>query len=200
MKTGVLSKADILEEYLAGNIFIDPFEESLVGVDSVDIRLGKHLEVPDFASTKVESFEHPFYQSYHIIDVKNGIIPARHKIEIEEDQPYKFMPGSRILASSYEVFGSLTCMIELDGKSTRARSEFIQIHATAKTVHVGHTLSITFEMFNNTPNVIYLWYKDPIAQILFYPLSSIPEELYNGNFGHGRDNWHNQLNHVTKDM
>jgi dCTP deaminase len=193
MNGGVLSRPDILREIESGNITIDPFEPNLVGVDSIDIRLGENLEVPDFFSTKTESFEH---QSYHIIDVKNGIIPKRHRIKIAHDQPYKFMPGSRVLASSLEVFGSTTCMIELDGKSTRARAEFIQIHATAKTIHIGHKLSITFEMFNNTPNVIYLWYGEPIAQILFYPVSSIPEELYNGNYGHGQDNFDNQLSHL----
>ena len=79
-------------------------------------------------------------------------------------------------------------MIELSGKSSLARIGLI-VHNTAGLINPGHYLNITLELCNLNSVPIVLHPHMEIAQLLFSPISSIPEKMYHQNGRYAKDNW-----------
>ncbi len=65
----------------------------------------------------------------------------------------------------------------LEGKSSLGRIGLI-IHATAGYLDPGNKLKMTLELHNIASLPIKLYYKMPIAQLSFTPLSSVAEHPY----------------------
>jgi dCTP deaminase len=79
---------------------------------------------------------------------------------------------------TYEVVGVGNDMVgRLEGKSSLGRIGLI-IHATAGYLDPGNRLKMTLELHNVSPLPIKLYYKMPIAQMSFTPLSSAAEHPY----------------------
>ena len=161
----ILSDRDIKKSLKDGRIKIEPLFPNSIQPASVDLHLG-----PDFLF---------FRTSEHVcIDPKEPIDNMMESTTINAKKQFIIHPGEFALGMTYEVVGVADDMVgRLEGKSSLGRIGLI-IHATAGYLDPGNKLKMTLELHNNSPVPIKLYYKMPIAQISFTPLSSVAEHPY----------------------
>jgi dCTP deaminase len=161
----ILSDKDIKRYMAEGKISIDPFEPERVQPASVDLRLGDTFLIFDTVN-------------HHIIDVKEPVEGLMRRVVIEGDKPFILHPGEFALGMTYEVVGVGEDVVgRLEGKSSLGRLGII-IHATAGYLDPGNKLRLTLELSNIGKLPVKLYYKMPIAQMSFSPLSSACERPY----------------------
>jgi dCTP deaminase len=162
----ILSDKDIKKAIKEGEISIDPLFPNSVQPASVDLHLGADFLV---------------FRTHRdvCIDPK---IPVEHlmdKVAIDDKKQFIIHPGEFALGMTYEVVGVADDMVgRLEGKSSIGRMGLI-IHATAGYLDPGNKLKMTLELHNVSTLPIKLYYKMPIAQMSFTPLSSAAERPYN---------------------
>ncbi|MEK7187323.1 MAG: dCTP deaminase [Patescibacteria group bacterium] len=161
----ILSDTDIKKALETGRVVIDPLFPDSIQPASVDLHLG-----PDFLI---------FRNSGHVcIDLKEPIDDIMTEVIIDKDRPFILHPGEFALGMTYEIVGVADDMVgRLEGKSSLGRVGLI-IHATAGYLDPGNKLKMTLELHNISNLPIKLYYKMPIAQISFTPLSSPAEHPY----------------------
>ncbi|KPJ84659.1 deoxycytidine triphosphate deaminase [Parcubacteria bacterium SG8_24] len=161
----IFSDRDIRQAVREGRISIDPFEPDNVQPASVDLRLDNHFLVFDTVS-------------HHIIDVKRPVDSLMKRVEIDEEQPFILHPGEFALGATFEEVGVGDDVVgRLEGKSSLGRLGII-IHATAGYLDPGNRLKLTLELSNIGRLPVKLYYRMPIAQISFSPLTSACETPY----------------------
>lgn len=168
----ILTDREIRLEIEAGNIGFDPHidRELQIGDASVDVRLGRHLRIPE--------------RDENII-----IRPtARNRPELygalrEIDQTGYNLPSSKlVLGSTYEKLTLPNYLLaRLEGKSSLARFGLL-VHATSAHIDPGYSGVIVLELFNLGPNTIVLEPMMLIAHILFEKVSMPPSKSYSGQF------------------
>ncbi len=161
----ILSDRDIKKALATGQISIEPYEESRVQPASVDVRLNDRFLI--------------FKTSQHyVIDVKEPVDDMMSEVIIDEDHPFVLHPGEFALGTVYETIGVGDDMVgRLEGKSSLGRLGII-IHATAGYLDPGNKLKMTLELHNIGRLPVKLYYKMPIAQMSFSPLSSKADNPY----------------------
>lgn len=161
----ILSDRDIKKAVARGRIVIDPFEEEFLQPASIDLRLNKSFLI--------------FRNSAHaFIDVKEPIDDMMEEVEITNERPFILHPSEFALGSTYETIGVADDIVgRLEGKSSLGRIGVI-IHATAGYLDPGNKLKMTLELHNIGSLPVKLYYKMPIAQMSFMPLSSKAEQPY----------------------
>ncbi|MCR4328736.1 MAG: dCTP deaminase [Patescibacteria group bacterium] len=161
----ILSDRDIKKNLESGRITVDPLFPDSIQPASVDLHLG-----PDFLF---------FITDEHVcIDLKEPIDYMMKSVTIDETKQFILHPGQFALGMTYEVVGVANDMVgRLEGKSSLGRVGLI-IHATAGYIDPGNKLKITLELHNISSLPIKLYYKMPIAQISFSPLSSEADAPY----------------------
>jgi dCTP deaminase len=162
----ILSDRDIKQAITDGDIFIDPYNDSMLQPASVDLRLGKHFLVYDRNKSA-------------IIDAKKPVEGLMREVSIDEDEPFILHPGEFALGMIYEKTGVSDAMVgRLEGKSSVGRLG-LMIHVTAGFLDPGNTVNMTLDLFNTASLPILLYYKMPIAQMVFERVSSSSERPYN---------------------
>jgi dCTP deaminase len=162
----ILSDKDIKKALKGGKITIDPLFPKSVQPASVDLHLGCDFLV--FRTHKDVC-----------IDPKNPIEYLMDKVFINDKKQFIIHPGEFALGMTYEIIGVADDMVgRLEGKSSIGRMGLI-IHATAGYLDPGNKLKMTLELHNVSTLPIKLYYKMPIAQMSFTPLSSRAEHPYN---------------------
>lgn len=161
----ILSDKDIKGSIKSGRITIEPYDEKFIQPASIDLHLDKNFLIFDITQ--------------HIcIDVKKPIDNLMKSIVISEDEAFVIHPGEFALANTLEKVGVANDMVgRLEGKSSLGRIGLI-IHATAGYLDPGNNLRLTLELSNVGKLPIKLYYKMPIAQMSFTPLSSPAEVSY----------------------
>lgn len=161
----ILSDKDIKKAIEVGKIRVEPFEEERVQPASVDLRLGKEFLI--------------FKWAEHIcIDVKEPVDDLMEEVVIDDERPFILHPGEFALGVTYEKVGVADDMVgRLEGKSSLGRLGII-IHATAGYLDPGNNLHMTLELHNLGNLPVKLYYKMPIAQLSFTPLSGVAEKPY----------------------
>jgi dCTP deaminase len=161
----ILSDRDIKKFLKSGRISIDPLFPKAIQPASVDLHLGA-----DFLF---------FRTSDHVcIDPKEPIDQMMEATKISDKKQFIIHPGEFALGMTYEVVGVGDDMVgRLEGKSSLGRIGLI-IHATAGYLDPGNKLKMTLELSNISPVPIKLYYKMPIAQMSFTPLSSKADHPY----------------------
>ena len=161
----ILSDKDIKKSLKDGQITIDPLFPNSLQPASVDLHLGA-----DFLIFKTDS---------HVaIDPKQPLDEMMEKVKINDKKQFVIHPGQFALGMTYEVVGVSEDMVgRLEGKSSLGRIGLI-IHATAGYLDPGNKLKMTLELHNIANLPIILYYKMPIAQLSFTPLSSAAEHAY----------------------
>jgi dCTP deaminase len=161
----ILSDRDIKKCLESGKISIDPLFPNSIQPASVDVHLG-----PDFLIFRTDE---------HVcIDPKEPVEPLMEEVKIDENRQFIIHPGEFALGMTYEVVGVSEDMVcRLEGKSSLGRIGLI-IHATAGYIDPGNKLKITLELHNIASLPIKLYYKMPIAQVSFSPVSSPVETAY----------------------
>ena len=161
----ILSDRDIKRHIHEGKITITPYDEKYVQPASIDLHLDKTFLIFDTVN-------------HHIIDVKQPVKDLMRRIEIDENKPFIIHPGEFVLGSVLEKTGVANDIVgRLEGKSSLGRIGII-IHATAGYLDPGNNLNLTLELSNIGSLPVKLYYKMPIAQISFSPLSSPCERAY----------------------
>jgi dCTP deaminase len=161
----ILSDRDIKKALKDGRITVNPLFPHAIQPASVDLHLGA-----DFLVFKTEECI--------AIDPKEPVDHMMGKVRIDERHQFIIHPGEFALGMTYEVTGVASDMVgRLEGKSSLGRIGLI-IHATAGYLDPGNKLKMTLELHNVSPLPIKLYYKMPIAQMSFTPLSSPAEHPY----------------------
>ena len=161
----ILSDKDIKKSLAEGRIVIDPMFPNSIQPASVDMHLGANFLV--FKNT-----------NFPYIDLAKPIDEMMEEVEIHEGRQFILHPGEFALGLTYETVGVAEDMVgRLEGKSSLGRVGLI-IHATAGYLDPGNKLKMTLELHNIANLPIMLYYKMPIAQMSFTPLSSKAEIPY----------------------
>ena len=161
----ILSDADIKKHLENGKITVEPLFPKAIQPASVDLHLGADFLI--FKST-----------GHVCIDPKENIDEMMESVTINDEKQFILHPGEFALGLTYEVVGVADDMVgRLEGKSSLGRIGLI-IHATAGYLDPGNKLKMTLELHNISGLPIKLYYKMPIAQLSFTPLSSKAEVPY----------------------
>ncbi|KKP43033.1 MAG: Deoxycytidine triphosphate deaminase [Parcubacteria group bacterium GW2011_GWA2_33_14] len=162
----ILSDKDIKKSIKEGRITIDPLFPKSIQPASIDLHLGADFLV---------------FRTHRgvCIDPKNPMEDLMDKVIIDNKKQFIIHPGEFALGMTYEIIGVANDMVgRLEGKSSIGRMGLI-IHATAGYLDPGNRLKMTLELHNVSTLPIKLYYKMPIAQMSFTPLSSEAEHPYN---------------------
>jgi dCTP deaminase len=161
----ILSDHDIKKALKSGRVTINPLFPDAIQPASVDLHLGADFLV--FRNTNHTS-----------IDLKKPVDDMMESTRISAKKPFVLHPGEFALGLTYETVGVANDMVgRLEGKSSLGRVGLI-IHATAGYLDPGNKLKMTLELHNIANLPIVLYYKMPIAQMSFTPLSSMADNPY----------------------
>ncbi len=161
----ILSDTDIKKALDSGKITVDPLFPNSLQPASIDLHLGAEFLI--------------FKTSQHVcIDPKEPLDALMEEVTIDENRQFIIHPGEFALGLTYETVGVAEDMVgRLEGKSSLGRIGII-IHATAGYLDPGNKLKMTLELHNISPLPVKLYFKMPIAQLSFTPLSSVAENAY----------------------
>ncbi|MEK7124431.1 MAG: dCTP deaminase [Patescibacteria group bacterium] len=161
----ILSDGDIKKALKEKKITVEPLFPKSIQPASIDLHLGADFLV--FRTHKDVC-----------IDPKNPIEYLMEEVTINDRRQFIIHPGEFALGMTYEIIGVANDMVgRLEGKSSIGRMGLI-IHATAGYLDPGNKLKMTLELHNVSTLPIKLYYKMPIAQMSFSPLSSPAENPY----------------------
>jgi dCTP deaminase len=148
------SDNDIRRELKNGSITIEPFDEQSVQPASVDFRLGGIFY--EF---------NPYHEKNVVIDTRKNNLHLMRRFESTE---IEIMPGKFILGSTIERISlSNNVVSRIEGKSSLGRLG-LTVHSTAGFIDPGNQdLSITLELFNQSPHPIRLYKGMWICQLSF---------------------------------
>lgn len=161
----ILSDRDIKISLKSGRISINPLFPNSIQPASVDVHLGADFLI--------------FRPSNHVaLDPREPIDDMMEPVKINDKKQFILHPGQFALGMTYEVIGLGDDIVgHLDGKSSLGRIGLI-VHATAGYIDPGNKLKITLELHNIADMPIILYYKMPIGQMTFVPLSTAADVPY----------------------
>ena len=173
---------DIVDDSM-NYIHTDPYEEELVGPNSVDLRLGNKMlvyqKMVGVNSGGVDGCgESPIYRNdggVRVLDMKR----ANSTIEINiPEEGIVLIPGILYLGCSVECIGSNNFVPIVEGRSSVGRLG-IHVHVTAGFCDLGFKGSITLEI--HVIHRVRIYPNVPICQAYFLkPEGAI--ELYKGRY------------------
>ena len=161
----VLSDGTIRRLISAGDLIVEPYDESLVQPSSIDVRVAGQFRV-------FHNNRRPF------IDVREPIDDLTELVEIDEGSPFILHPGEFVLGSTLERVGLPDNLVaRLEGKSSLGRLGLL-IHSTAGFIDPGWDGTVTLELSNvaRLPITIHLGMK--IGQLSFMALDKPAERPY----------------------
>jgi len=137
-----------------GEIVIEPFDESLVGPSSIDLRLGNEFRV--FERTRIDA-----------IDPRKPIEELTKLIVIKDDEAFVIHPGEFVLATTLEYIKLPNYIAaRIEGRSSLARLGIV-VHSTGGFVDAGFEGQLTLEMSNLNQVPVKLYPGMRIAQLAF---------------------------------
>ena len=174
----ILSRIAIRGEIQAGRLVIEPLDDSLVGISSVDLTLADSLLIMPEAR-KVGSIIEPSKEDF---DVMTELTNRGKRRPIPREDPYILKPGELVLGWTTERLELATSLAaRVEGKSSLARLGF-SAHITAPTVIAGYRGTLCLEMHNAGPYRIQLEAGMEIAQLVLEQVASPTREGYDGQF------------------
>ncbi|MEM0379622.1 MAG: dCTP deaminase [Nanopusillaceae archaeon] len=178
----ILSDKKIKEYINNKKIIVEPFEESLVGPASLDIRLGFKFRV--FKNINKESIDIKNYKDEIIYrsEEKDYVIYHGEYSDLynvkREDIPIVIHPGEFILASIYEYIElPKNIAAQINGRSSIGRLGIL-VHTSAGWIDPGYAGHLTLEIYNVNKFPIKLYPLTKIAQIVFHELDEDVEFSY----------------------
>ncbi|NPA86740.1 MAG: dCTP deaminase [Candidatus Diapherotrites archaeon] len=165
-----------------GKIRVEPFDESLIGPASLDVRLGfrfrifkpEFLEAIDIRSFRDEVVSWDEFEEYSVERYKHSEVVVIKK----RDTPFIIHPGEFVLASIYEYVALPdNVAAQLNGRSSIARLGLI-VHTSAGWVDPGYEGHLTLEILNVNSVPVKLYPTTPVAQLTFFEMESV-ETPYN---------------------
>lgn len=154
----LMSDIDVLDAIEKGEVRVEPFDRSLLGPDSLDIRLGNEVLVSKTIGRTVDPNKpENFFEEQKI----NG--------------SFTLEPGQFVLGTTMERISlSESVAAQIEGRSSLGRLG-IMVHMTAGIIHAGfgakEPSSLTLEIYSVNPNSVYLHAGMKIAQLSFFRLN-----------------------------
>ena len=162
----ILTKEEILKEIKAGNIGIDPFDDTMIGPGSVDLHLGDKFRI--------------FKKVHGIVDINDTISYEQITDLIHAPQGIILMPGETILGITVETIKlSPNICGWLEGRSRFARLGLL-VHISASFMHPGINNNQVLEMTNFSPMPLKIYPGTAICQFIFQ--KTIGNAYYMGRF------------------
>jgi len=178
----ILSDKKIKEYIKSKKIIVEPFDESLVGPASLDVRLGFKFRV--FKNINIEAIDIKSYKEDIIYRSESKDFIIHHGmysdliIAKREDVPIVIHPGEFILASVYEYIElPKNIAAQISGRSSIGRLGLF-VHTSAGWIDPGYAGHLTLEIYNVNKIPIKLYPLTKIAQIVFYELEEDVEVPY----------------------
>lgn len=153
---GMLSGPEIIKQVREGNIVIDPFDESMVGPNSLDVRLGSWI-------IQLDSEESAFDDGW---DLTKPIPEGDIVNHVMGPKGFLMKKGVAYLAHTVESIWCRNFVPWLDARSTVGRY-FLQCHMTAGRGDIGWKGTFTMEMMA-VARSIRVYGGLPIAQVSFF--------------------------------
>ena len=156
----ILSDKEIMREIKSGNLKMTHFEKSMLGPDSIDIRLGDSI----LEARKIGKVIDPR-------DKKSCNFFSEKKIDRDG---YVLKPQSFVLGHTLERIGlPNNIAAQIEGRSSIGRLGIV-VHMTAGIIHAGfggkEPSSLTLEISSVNPNEVLLFPGMKIAQLTFFRL------------------------------
>ncbi len=145
----ILSDTRILQELEKGTIVIEPFDRKVLGSNSYDVHLGRHLAV--YKNDILDAKVHNEIDIFDIPDTGHILLPHRLYLGVTEEYT--------------ETHGHVPF---LEGKSSIGRLG-IDIHATAGKGDIGFCNTWTLEISVKQPVRVY--HGMPIGQLIYFEVS-----------------------------
>jgi len=178
----ILSDKKIKEYIKSRKIVVEPFDESLVGPASLDVRLGFKFRV--FKNINIEAIDIKSYKEDVIYRSESKDFIIHHGtysdliIAKREDVPIIIHPGEFILASVYEYIElPKNIAAQISGRSSIGRLGLL-VHTSAGWIDPGYAGHLTLEIYNVNKVPVKLYPLTKIAQIVFYELEEDVEVPY----------------------
>ena len=161
----ILTGNQIIKEWKAGNITIDPFNVDNINPNSYNVTLGNTIGKPKLDTTIIDS-KHPF---------------EVEKIALPDDGWFIVAPNSLILAETKETIGSDMYVPILTGRSSAGRMG-VFTHCTGNFGDIGYSGIWTMQLTSVYP--IKLYAGQSIAQIYFLRPYGLSSFKYDGHYNH----------------
>lgn len=153
----ILSDSEILKAVESGDIIIEPFQKEILGSNSYDVHLSKHLATYDDA--ELDAKKHNTITHFDI-----------------PEEGFVLQPNELYLGSTQEYTETHAHVPFLEGKSSTGRLG-IDIHATAGKGDVGFCGYWTLEISVSKPVRVYAGM--PIGQLIYYLVEGETINPYN---------------------
>ena len=164
----ILAREAILEEIEAGGIAIEPYEPSLVGPASIDLRLGRTFRTFRAARRVVRVDSTSDYRDYS------------EKVLLGEGETMLLMPQQTVLGLTVERVRLAPNLCGwLEGRSRFARIGLL-VHISAGFMQPGLQNHQVLELTNFGPNPLELVPGTPICQFVFQRTEG--RAVYRGTF------------------
>ena len=161
----ILSDRSIREALAAGEIEIEPLDDSYIQPSSVDLTIDRFFRV----------FRN---HTMPVIDVKQNLEELTELVEIAADGVFILHPGEFVLGATAErVKLPADLVARLEGKSSLGRLGLL-IHSTAGFVDAGWDGYLTLELSNIATLPITLYPGMKIGQISFLRMTSAADVPY----------------------
>jgi dCTP deaminase len=163
----LLSDKRIKEEFFKGNIAISPFEESQLGTNSYDVRIGCEYYCGSSSINDMRLGDMSLY--WEPLQIALDSIPVA--------------PGATILAHTIEEIETINGFtFQMHARSTIARS-CLSVCRCAGLGDVGYKGRLTMEISNHTPKTtIWVPIHTRVAQICFMEVGET-DKTYQGKYG-----------------
>lgn len=162
----ILTGSEILKEYRAGRIVINPFDEKYLNPNSYDVTLGKGMKLlAQLGAANAKDVD-----TIQYIDIGHD--------KDNYGEYYYLSPGTLYIGTTAEQIGSDYFLPHLHGKSSIGRMG-ISIHQTAGRGDVGFKWNWTLEISVFTSIRVYVGMR--IGQIEFHEVKG-DITLYNGKY------------------
>ena len=155
-----LSNVDILKALDEGELTISPFNESLLGPTSIDLRLSKHIAIYEEGIIKI-----------------NKECPALIHKEIP-NSGYTIQPGGFVLGATIEhvqISNGFQAFVETRGNAARAG---LQVHNADSHIDPGTNHHITLEIKNQNTIPITIYSGISICQLYIAMLATPTSQPY----------------------
>lgn len=167
----ILSRNALLTAIKKKDITITPFDKSLVGVCSIDFRLGNKFKIYRKTNKKT-CLNNNFSYSKEYYKTK----------ELKGKETLLINPGQMVLGITLEKLklkDSICAFIE--GRSRFARSGLF-VHVSSGLIQTGSNNNQVLEIYNASPNELELVPGTRICQLVF--MQATGGSKYNGDFQH----------------
>ncbi|MDF1664776.1 MAG: dCTP deaminase [Planctomycetota bacterium] len=161
----ILARQDVLRAMSTGELKVEPFDESLLGAASLDLRLSPYFRRLHRSDRPIDLIQEIDYRDPDISEV----------VKIAEGAAYDLKSGETVLGLTTETISFTGALCgRLEGRSRFARLGLL-IHISAGFMAPGTSNQQVLEISNMSPRTLRLFPGTAICQLIFERMESATE-------------------------